>query len=136
MQSIFLYQQLQYRQLLCAYNRWCQYIFVSVISIMAHLCSMCVCVCDFESEHQQKPCHSCQIFSKFDDLLHKLHSKVLLVLQCQGSKSLDAHIQSQQRSNKKSANGWGHWVTFGKGGVSNIEDLHKKCQLSSFRIIV
>ena len=53
-------------------------------------CLSCECfpVCDIKSDYQQQPRHPCQTFSKFDALLQKTHSKVLLVLTYQGSTSL------------------------------------------------
>ena len=47
--------------------------------------SVFVCVHDIKSECQQNPCYLFQIYIKLDALLHKAHSKMLLVLRYQGS---------------------------------------------------
>ena len=39
-----------------------------------------VCVSDIKFEYRQNPCNPCQCFSKFNALLHKTYSKVLLLL--------------------------------------------------------
>ena len=51
-------------------------VFVYPISLSVCVCvCMCVCVC---VSNQKKSCHPCQIFSKFDALLHKLTAKCCL----------------------------------------------------------
>ena len=35
--------------------------------------------CDIKSEYKQKPCDLCQTYTELDALLHKAHSKVLLL---------------------------------------------------------
>ena len=62
-------------------------------------------------------------------LWHKAHSKVLLVLQNQGSKNLGVHIQPKPISNKKSEGGWGLWAKFKE--VSHKECLHRKWSLTN-----
>ena len=48
------------------------------------VCPLCICVCNIKSKYKQKPCDTCQSFSKFNALSHKTHNKVLLVLKYQG----------------------------------------------------
>ena len=75
-------------------------------------CVSCVIVfvCDFNPEHQPKPYHPSQSFSKFDAFLHKLHkahTKLLLVLRCQDSlgkqiNTLDHTFSRRNKATKKS----------------------------------
>ena len=62
------------------------YLRVSLLILLSTECVF-VCVCDNSSEGYQKPCHLCQTYSKLDAMLHKIHSKMLLVLRYQGSTS-------------------------------------------------
>ena len=65
------------------------YIYIYMcVSLVVPMCPVSVCACDIKSEYKQKQCQLRQTFSKFDSLLYKTHSKVLMVLRYQGSTSL------------------------------------------------
>ena len=56
------------------------YLYVSV-NILVSACPVCVCLCLwYQIRVNQKPFHLCQTCSKFNSLMHKTHTKVLLVL--------------------------------------------------------
>ena len=63
-------------------------------------CVSCVIfsVGDNKLEYQQKPCHPCQTFSNFDDLLHNRHTKMLLILRYQGTTSLVHNIIKEKQN--------------------------------------
>lgn len=81
---------------------------------------VCVCVCNVKSS--QKPCHLCQTCSKLYVLLHKIYSKVLLVLRCKGLTGLcPSYYQVKQHR--------GVGKKWKKGALCKIRGLGTLCQL-------
>ena len=88
------------------------YLYVSV-NILVSACPVCVCLCLwYQIRVNQEPFHLCQTCSKFNSLMHKTHTKVLLVLISwyhnaikQNNKLVEAswHIELKKRGNKKRA---------------------------------
>ena len=92
------------------------YLYVSV-NIFASACPLCVCLCLwYQIRVNQKPFHLGQTCSKFNSLMHKTHTKVLLVLISWYHNTIKQnntlvvvpwHVKLKKRGNKKRKEGGG-----------------------------